>query len=231
MPRGKINPDTPLCGVVYKGRPPCRQPAGFGTAHNGSGPCRFHGGNLPDVSVKHEADLIERRAARAAIRFGQPIPGADPEQMMLDSVSISAGLVAYYETALWQAVEAEEKAAGVAPGTWGRNIASYSRGSALVGPEISVDGAGIEHVIGEKERIMLKLYNEERDRLVSYSKAALSAGIERRRVEMAERQGEQVVLVVQNVLIELGLPETTLQQARTLIATGFRRLSESEVQG
>jgi hypothetical protein len=43
-----------LCGVRKKTGDLCRQGAGWGTKHLGAGPCRKHGGNLPNVTAHYE---------------------------------------------------------------------------------------------------------------------------------------------------------------------------------
>src|SRR4249920_3502429 len=49
-------------------RRPCKQPAGWGTSHLGSGPCKRHGGAISGVVKHHQAILIE---AKARTLFGQ----------------------------------------------------------------------------------------------------------------------------------------------------------------
>ena len=43
------------------------------------------------------------------------------------------------------------------------------------------------------------------DRLVNYSKVAIAAGIEERRVQIAERQGQLLADAIRGVLAELGV--------------------------
>lgn len=42
-PQNEPHGERKLCGIVRKGKA-CGQPAGFGTAHVGDGPCKWHGG-------------------------------------------------------------------------------------------------------------------------------------------------------------------------------------------
>jgi len=213
------------CGVVYKGRPPCKQRAGAGTDHKGSGPCRFHGGNLATISAHYEIANALKEANRLA-PFGSA-PETNPEQSLLDLVSQSAALVSFYGGIVEEL--ANEEMPETVSGTFMRSISGYSKGSRLFGPEIAVDKDGSEHIVGEKLRGMVALWNEERDRLAKYSKAALSAGIEKRRIELAEQQGEHIVVVINNVLVKLGMSGETLAQARTMIAAEFRQLGSGEV--
>jgi hypothetical protein len=66
--------DTPTnrerCGRPKRqgDRSPCKQPAGWGTNHVGSGPCKKHGGSISGVAKHHQAILIE---AKVRTLFGQ----------------------------------------------------------------------------------------------------------------------------------------------------------------
>ena len=78
---------------------------------------------------------------------------------------------------------------------------------------------------------MVALYNDERDRLAKVAKAALDAGIAKAQVEIARSQGQAVVIVVNRVLVQLGLPEAQATLARELIATEFRKLGSGDDAG
>jgi hypothetical protein len=52
--------------------------------------------------------------------------------------------------------------------------------------------------------IWVKLYQEERDRLVRVAKAAIDAGVEERQVRLAEGQAQQLAHVIRTVLTDLG---------------------------
>lgn len=68
----------------------CTQPAGWGTEHKGSGPCKLHGGNLPAVTKKH---LRKIQGAEMAT-FGEPIE-IDPHTAVLKTLQASAGHAAW----------------------------------------------------------------------------------------------------------------------------------------
>jgi hypothetical protein len=219
---GTLAPTT--CAVVFKGRPPCRRPAGWGTDHYGFGPCKNHGGSMPQVAQHHGQAMAVAQAMSEITRLGGA-PPADPEQALLDLVSQSAALSTFYGQQVAILAEREPGGRKGFNATAGQD---YEKGSGLFGPEIDVDKSGTEHIVGEQIRGMVALWNEERDRLAKYARAALAAGIEKRRVEMAEQQGQTIVLVINNVLIKLGLTPEVIAQARTLLAAEFRQIAAGE---
>lgn len=86
-----------LCGAKARsnGGAPCRQPAGFGTWHPGTGRCKFHGGAVP---VKHgrrskvnSATLGELRAQWRRERFEAVV-----DEMGFDLVRIAEATVRNY---------------------------------------------------------------------------------------------------------------------------------------
>ncbi len=211
------------CNVVRAGRQ-CKQVAGWGTNHKGVGPCKAHGGSFPTVERHAERLLADQAAVRQLAQFGMATTEADPETVLLDLVSEAAGNVMWLGNQVNALAEEREEASGTA--RWAKTT-GYAKGARLFGAKVAVDAQGNEHEIGEEERAMVRLYGQWADRLAKYAKAALDAGIEKRRVEMAERQGETIVVVVNNVLVQLGLDDSMIEKARVLVAEQFRAL-ESE---
>lgn len=64
---------------------------------------------------------------------------------------------------------------------------------------------------GEAPSAVLSLLTEQRKQLVAYCTAAIRAGVEERRVRLAERQGDLIVTLVRGILDDLQL--TPEQQA------------------
>lgn len=69
-PQGR---DGPKCAAIFKGRPPCQLPAGWGTDHVGIGRCRKHGGATANHRKKAEGEKAEM-ALRA---LGRPTRQVD----------------------------------------------------------------------------------------------------------------------------------------------------------
>jgi hypothetical protein len=58
----------------------------------------------------------------------------------------------------------------------------------------------VPHTGGAKATARIKLYNEALDRAAKVSKMALDAGIEERMVKLAERQSEEIAMVIKNAV-------------------------------
>jgi hypothetical protein len=67
--------------------------------------------------------------------------------------------------------------------------------------------AMVPTLFGPKLNEWINVRQQAMDRLVSYSKIALAAGVEERRVRVAEQQGAQIVQVLRGVLTELGVAD------------------------
>ena len=77
----------------------------------------------------------------------------------------------------------------------------------------------------EKPSVLVEMYGDERDRFTRVAKAAIDAGIEERRVKLAEAQGEQLGQVIRNVLADV----FGLLAAAGIAADLLRRLQRDDV--
>lgn len=172
------------CGAKTRGGKPCQQGAGAGTDHAGIGRCKLHGGNTPNH--QRSAQLV--MAAQAVELYGLPVT-TDPYTALLDELARTAGHVAWLRVKLEEVGEEE-----------------------LTGP-VGVEGtdaeSGLEHHPEGKPSVWLTLYMEERKHLTSVAATCAKAGIEERRVQIAEQQGQLLAKVINGVLNELGVPAET----------------------
>lgn len=78
--------------------------------------------------------------------------------------------------------------------------------------------------VEEREEIaaIVRLYGEERDRLAKYSKVALDAGIDERRVRLSERQGDAIMFTLRAVLDALQLTPAQVKVAHAVAASALR---------
>ena len=179
----RAKPKKPLCGGEKRKGGKCGRPAGWGTDHVGVGTCKLHAGNAPAAALKGMIELARREQAV----MGVPL-SIEPQDAILECIRIAAGEVAYASERIAE-LEADE----------------------AVGPVITrMDRSGENDVEERREgppalHVWIVVRQHAMDRLVNYSFAALKAGIEERRVRIAERQGMLLAQAIQGILRELGV--------------------------
>ncbi|WP_091320205.1 hypothetical protein [Geodermatophilus ruber] len=168
--------------------------------------CSMHGGKAP--RVRAEAERRERQATlhAAAVTYGLPVE-VSPTQALVDEIQWTAGHVAWLRERIQELKQQEL--------TWGRT--EYREGAGEKGQEWkSVERAGAN--------VLLDLYERERKHLVAVMTAALSAGIEERRVRLAQEQGRLVADALRGALTDLGHDLTDPGVLR-IVSTRLRALA------
>lgn len=197
------------CGAKKRDGSPCGAPP-----IKGGKRCVRHGGKAPQVKAAADRRLAHAAAQKqmeTAVRtLGLPID-VDPGKALLDEIHWTAGHVAWLREKV-QELEAEQL-------VWGKE--KHEDG---VGPQ------GIVDVTTEKAgpSVWYELYLKERDHLAKVCALALRAGIEERKVKLAESQGALVADVIRRILAALGLtpeqqllvPQIVPQELRALAAGG-----------
>lgn len=173
----------PRCGATKRDGSPCRHGAGWGTDHAGIGRCKLHGGSTP--THRRSAEVECQRRAVASLGLSLEV---DPAEALLDAVHEAAANVAFLReivSALPVHPEPDELV-GSSRDSKGQIVQQWRHGEAgLYRNTFHVSG----QPTGEaRPNVLLTLYSEERDRLVRYAKAALDAGVEERRVRLAEAE-------------------------------------------
>lgn len=149
--------------------------------------CRKHGGAAPQAKAAAARRLAEDKAREALETYGRPID-TTPTEALLEEVRWTAGHVQWLRDRVreleqaavtWGMTEQVEKSAGEFPGVDTTHAAA---------PNVWVD-----------------LYTRERKHLVDVCKAAIAAGIEERRVKLAEQQGNLLASVIRRILGDLDL--------------------------
>lgn len=188
------------------------------TAHNKAGAqcgnpavpgalvCKNHGGAAPQVMAAGQRRLALAEAQLAAETFGLLID-ITPEQALLDEVQRCAGMLAFY-----QARVEEQADVGFDTLVWGHTKS-----------KIGGDDGGDTYEAARS--IWLQLFNEERDRLTKVCAAAIRAGIEERRVKLAEQQGMLVAAVIRRILTRLNLNDAQLSLVATVVPEELRALT------
>lgn len=189
----------------------CGARAGSGTDHVGHGLCRHHGGRSP--GGKKQAQRSEARHLVAV--YGLPVT-TDPAQALLDEIARTAGHVAWLGAQI-------ERIGGDDPDNLIRGTRSVKR---AVG---GVNGDTTTTEVGPAVHLWLQLYQQERKHLVGVCAAALHAGVEERRVQLAEQQGQLLASGLAWFLDQVGL--TGSEKAREALGTMLRALDQGVVPG
>lgn len=165
--------------------------------------CGKHGGNARQVREKDAKRTAEKKVKALVATYGLPVE-ITPEQAILDEVHRTAGHVAWLEQQVHALTEGEL--------VWG--VTRVKEG----GDDRGVTEEAAPHAL-------LRLYNEERDRLVRVCAAALKAGIEERRVKLAERDGALVAEVIRAILEDLKLTPAQWALVSTVVPQRLRALA------
>lgn len=143
---------------------------------------------------------MEVKAAEAVRVLGLPVD-VSPTDALLQEVQWTAGHVAWLRGKV-QELEPESL-------VWGATTKKVDRA-----------GAVVETAEGSAPSVWYELYARERDHLVKVSAAALRAGVEERKVRLAESQGNIVIELIRRVLdglyralITAGFDDAVLQDA------------------
>lgn len=148
-------------------------------AMEGQEVCGTHGGRAPAAKAKGQARAAEARAKAEVVKFGLQV-AVSPSEALLDELRWTAGHVEY----LRQKVQALTDTALV-------------QGVTKV---VDDPVKGRIQTIEAAESLWYTLYLKERRHLVEVAAAAVRAGVEERRIEIAEQQGLLVAGVVRRIL-------------------------------
>lgn len=196
----------PKCGGKRRGEGAgklCTRPAGWGTDHPGTGRCKLHGGSTKSHVIASQRALAEKAVAT----FGLPRE-IDPRDALLEEVYRTAGAVDWLqqqvqalaaEDVVWGKTEEVDKQAGEFPGVDTRRAAEVN--------------------------LWVQLWQRERAHLVRVSKEAIGAGLEERRVRLAEQQGAMLAGVIKAILGDLDLSPEQQAKVATVVPMRLRAIS------
>lgn len=189
-----MKPDDPieLCRAKTRKGTPCEHEAGWGTDHVGVGRCTLHGGSSPQAEVSGQVMLARREAAV----MGVPLD-IEPHRAILECIRIAAGEVQYASERIAELDPAE--AVGHVVTTTRRPLKEEKGAESR---EIEVEEV---QTASPQLHIWIQARRQAMDRLVQYSATALKAGVEERRVQLAEQQGQLLAQVIRGVLNDLGV--------------------------
>lgn len=170
--------------------------------------CSSHGGKAPQVRNAIERRRQERAAVLAAQTFGLPVE-VDPHTALLEELHRTAGAVQWL----------------------GAVVADLDKGDLVWGRVKETHGTQLEHgtdngvTYAAGANAFVELWQRERKHLVEVSKACITAGIEERRVRLAESAGQQLASVIRAVLDRLELSDAQRSLALVVVPEEFRALA------
>ncbi|MEV0214282.1 hypothetical protein [Micromonospora sp. NPDC050695] len=149
--------------------------------------CIKHGGKAKQVRAAADRRLAEVKLEAAVQTYGLQLD-VSPTDALLDEVKWTAGHVT------WLRARVQEMEAAAL--SWGiRSVVDKEGG----------EFPGVDTTEAAAPPVLLDLYQRERKHLLDVCKAAIAAGIEERRVRLAESQGALLADVIRRILGDLNL--------------------------
>ncbi|MFB7461301.1 hypothetical protein [Streptomyces sp. NPDC056188] len=182
-------------------------------AMKGQKVCRMHGGKAKQNLAAAERRLVEEKARTLVETYGRKIETTASEAL-LDEVQWTAGHVAWLRERV-QEIEGAAAEAGADrehPLVWG----------------VTREKSGGEDFGTTEEaapNVWLKLYQQERAHLVKVCSEAIKAGIEERRIKLAEQQGVLVAQAIRAILADLNLTADQQAQVPEIVPRHLRALA------
>ncbi|MEY2243193.1 hypothetical protein AB8A21_09655 [Streptomyces sp. BF23-18] len=208
--------DLVLCGARKRqGGGTCTQVAGWGTDHVGAGHCKLHGGSTRSQAVSAVPRAIEARARVLVQTYGAPIE-TTATQALLDEVQRTAGHVAWLGDRVREIESVEVAGTGSEhPLVWG--VTKEKSGGE--------DRGTTEEAVPS---VWVRLYQQERAHLVKVCSEAIRAGIEERRVRLAEAQGVLVAQAIRAILADLDLTAEQQMRVPEIVPRHLRALAAAD---
>ena len=140
-------------------------------------------------TIARQSNRTRRGSAVAGPLYGKPTLDTDPAEVLLNEIRRTAGHIE------WLAGNLQESD----PHQFVRGLWLAKRQSGFI-KEDEIDTGDLS----QAGAMWLELYLTERRHLATICRTALAAGIEERRVRLAERQAERVSEAFRGVLFDLG---------------------------
>jgi hypothetical protein len=202
------------CGAQRKGEAgPCTRPAGWGTDHPGVGTCKLHLGCTPTHQRAAHLEIARRECDRLGIQIE-----IDPGEALMQELWETAGNVAFYRAQV-QALPTHPAPDVFVPAVemddGEISQAHWERGEpGVYGRSYHVSGVPTGEA---KPHVLVALYNDERKHLADVASAALRAGVEERRVRMAENDATQILGAQVQALVAMGLGDRLEEFRRAFV--------------
>lgn len=207
-------PGTTPCNAHTRAGAPCRMPALGGTTV-----CRMHGAATPVIKRAAKRRVAQQKAQAA---LDKAVTGLglrrdiSPVDALLEEVSRSAANVAWLELKVRELTKDDDDRLEKHPLVWGTTTIEEIEASQYPGTNVT-EASGVN--------VWYDLYLTERKHLATVSAMALKAGIDERRVRVAENQVTMLEGVLRRIFGDLRL--TPEQQALVPIVVP-KRMAELE---
>lgn len=175
-------------------------------AIKGAEVCRNHGGSAPRVKAAAARRTAEAKAAKAAALFAAPVD-VDPAQALIDLVHWTAGECEYWREQVRELADTDPAAL-----TWGKT-------------REKTGGDDYGTTLEAKPNVAYVMLTDAQERLAKFATAALKAGVDERRVRIAESQGAMVADVIKRILERLDLLEWQAELVPSIVPEELRALS------
>jgi hypothetical protein len=170
----------------------------------------MHGGASPQAKAAAERRLAIARAEAEVARLGAR-RDIHPAEALLELVHWTAGEVDYWRAKVVQLAETDEDAL-----TWGVASEVHKGSGEFPGTDTTSEAA---------PNVAYRMLTDASNRLAAYAAAALKAGVEERRVRLAEKQGALVADVIRGILTDLNLTPEQELLVGTVVPARLRQLA------
>lgn len=207
-----VDPDVGFCNM-HKEIPEHRRCKGKGRPHyamTGQTICGIHGGKNPRNLEAAAKRMAAERAERMVKTYGLKVETTATDAL-LEEVKWTAGHVAWLRERVQEIEQYSNNSDSENPLVWGvtkKKVGGEDRGTT-------------EEAV---PNIWITLYQKERTHLVRVCAEAIRAGIEERRVKLAESQGEQVAQAIRGILTDLHLTPEQLALVPDIVPKHLRML-------
>lgn len=196
------------CTAHTKTGPQCRN-----WAIPGGNVCRLHGGRAPQVQAAARRRLQEAEAQRQAQLFATR-RDIHPAEALIELVQWTAGEVEHWRQKVREIEEPQL--------TWG-TTKETTKISDTTGHEEKTETNATPH-------IAYRMLTDASNRLATYASAALKAGVDERRIQLAERQGNLVQAAIRQILTNLNLTPDQQALIPTVVPAALRLIGTQENQ-
>jgi hypothetical protein len=169
--------------------------------------CEVHGARLPVVKAAAKRRLAADEVARTiAQAYGNHVPPVDPGEALLQLVAWKHAEVVYLRSKVAELTEWNI--------TWGLT-------------KTTTGGENAGDTEEAKPNLWWTMLQQAQDQLATYAATALKAGVDERRVRIAEQQGDLVVAVIRRILDDLHLTDEQAALVPVVVPKHFRLIQEA----